>query len=557
MDKLTFKQWSTLTDLQSKVKVDENLEILDANGNTFAHIVDIIDASNYKFKSLTQPITEDAAAVLELEDELKKLDNTSYDSIDKLMRSIMKEHDITTKELHNAFVKKHDKTPDDWIKGLNEKCWDGYKQVGMKKKGKRVVPNCVKEEGLRDWFGKSKSKDGKSGWVNVVTGGTCASDEPGEGVPKCVSSAKRASMSDAERKSASRRKKLTDPGQQSKSGAAAPTNVPTDSPKKKMNENHKAIADGKERDEEGYMANTQMDTIISAVRKLKKNIKRGDTQLPAWVQSKITKAADYIDTVADYMDSNEMSEVSEEADKKTKGSGTKDACYTKVKSRYSVWPSAYASGALVKCRKVGAANWGNKSESIDLKSKDPLSESQGMIRFCPKCKKNETRNECRYGPKYFDMFSVPTSLSNDAYDANNNYPTNEGTSFEIGAGHNAAKKTAKIRNLATGTTNSNEKSAALKKLSGPSLPLADSIIHPGQLTTEDYQRIQSTGNVYTILFSWRGRPMMNLQLFFPNMKRPSKQEVTSQVEKLYPGAVVLQWRPSVTDPTKPIIVIQN
>ncbi len=39
-----------------------------------------------------------------------------------------------------------------------------------------------------------------------------------------------------------------------------------------------------------------------------------------------------------------------------------DACYHKVKSRYKVWPSAYASGALVKCRKVGAKNWGNKSK---------------------------------------------------------------------------------------------------------------------------------------------------------------------------------------------------
>lgn len=38
--------------------------------------------------------------------------------------------------------------------------------------------------------------------------------------------------------------------------------------------------------------------------------------------------------------------------------GEKDACYHKVKSRYKVWPSAYASGALVKCRKVGASNWG-------------------------------------------------------------------------------------------------------------------------------------------------------------------------------------------------------
>ena len=48
--------------------------------------------------------------------------------------------------------------------------------------------------------------------------------------------------------------------------------------------------------------------------------------------------------------------------------GKKDKCYYKVKARYDVWPSAYASGALVKCRKVGAKNWGNKSkkkESIE------------------------------------------------------------------------------------------------------------------------------------------------------------------------------------------------
>jgi hypothetical protein len=39
--------------------------------------------------------------------------------------------------------------------------------------------------------------------------------------------------------------------------------------------------------------------------------------------------------------------------------GEKDACYHKVKSKYKVWPSAYASGALVQCRKKGAKNWGN------------------------------------------------------------------------------------------------------------------------------------------------------------------------------------------------------
>jgi hypothetical protein len=193
----------------------------------------------------------------------------------------------------------------------------------------------VKEGNLNKWFGDSKSKGGKPGWVNVVTGGTCASDEPGEGVPKCVSSEKRASMTKAERLSAARRKKAADKNQQSKSDAAKPTYVSTDKPKKKMNE---------------------------------------------------------------------------ESDVKGKGSGTKDACYTKVKSRYSVWPSAYASGALVKCRKVGAANWGNKSESINLSSKDSISEEMSM-RYCPKCEKDETRDVCKYGPKYWDMFSLPSRLS--------------------------------------------------------------------------------------------------------------------------------------------------
>jgi len=52
--------------------------------------------------------------------------------------------------------------------------------------------------------------------------------------------------------------------------------------------------------------------------------------------------------------------------------GEKDACYKKVKSRYSVWPSAYASGALSKCRKVGAKNWGNKTKKEQFEGEDRL-----------------------------------------------------------------------------------------------------------------------------------------------------------------------------------------
>ena len=48
--------------------------------------------------------------------------------------------------------------------------------------------------------------------------------------------------------------------------------------------------------------------------------------------------------------------------KKKKKAKKRDACYYKVKARYKIWPSAYASGALVQCRKKGAKNWCNKSK---------------------------------------------------------------------------------------------------------------------------------------------------------------------------------------------------
>jgi len=291
-------------------------------------------------------------AVQELEDKLKTLNDTSYDSIDKVMRRIMKKHDMTAKQLHNAFVDKHQKTPDDWIN----------------------------EGTLHHWFKGSKSKDKKPGWVQA-DGSPCA-NEPGETkTPKCFSSGRLRSLKKKGKKglsiirSAVRRKRQKDKGQQQKSGAAKPTNVPT-------------FAKGK-------------------------------------------KDKNYVKAEPGIRESMELNEARK--DKPGKGSGTKDACYYKVKSRYDVWPSAYASGALVKCRKVGADNWGTKSEEIiigegkkcwpEYKKKGTkkmfgktynncvkANEEMEMKRYCPKCEKVETRAECRYGPKYWDMFSLPAPL---------------------------------------------------------------------------------------------------------------------------------------------------
>ena len=196
----------------------------------------------------------------------------------------------------------------------------------------------VSEEGLRDWFGKSKSKDGKKGWVNVVTGDSCASDKPGEGIPKCVSSAKRASMSKKERRAAAAAKRREDPGQQRKSGAAAPTMVKTDRKKKTKKEEVELLD-----------AYGETFAVIQDI-----------------VKPEPMKPTDSKVDLTTY----DIEAMTEAKDKKGKGSGTKDACYNKVKSRYSVWPSAYASGALVKCRKVGAANWGNKKEDFTYEFND-------------------------------------------------------------------------------------------------------------------------------------------------------------------------------------------
>ena len=273
---------------------------------------------------------------------------------------------------------------------VDEACWKGYEKKGMKTMFGKRYPNCVKktkkeeveppnqqddgedqnlkskekrqmqikkmvllkkmqavragagadivashepegemvEGSLHKWFSGSKSKDGKPGWVQS-DGSPCA-NEPGETkTPKCYSSSKRASMSKKELRSADARKSKKDPNQQQKSGAAKPTYVSTD--KKKMKEEN------------------EVDECWKTHKKVGMK-KKGGKMVP------------------DCRPKNE--EVVVEADKKEKGSGSKDACYHKVKARYSVWPSAYASGALVKCRRKGAANWGNSSKKEEVEYVD-------------------------------------------------------------------------------------------------------------------------------------------------------------------------------------------
>jgi hypothetical protein len=71
-----------------------------------------------------------------------------------------------------------------------------------------------------------------------------------------------------------------------------------------LDENHVAIAMGQMMDDEGSMVLNQLDQMERAVRMVRDYIGTDyEKQLPAWVQSKLTLASDYIDTVGNYLNS--------------------------------------------------------------------------------------------------------------------------------------------------------------------------------------------------------------------------------------------------------------
>jgi hypothetical protein len=227
------------------------------------------------------------------------------------------------------------------------------------------------DSSLRDWFSKSKSSDGKPGWVQLggkYAGKPCAK-QPGQTTkPKCGSSKMKRNLSKDEEEAAFRRKNRKDPNP----------------------------------DRKGKAINVATEETI-----------------------------------------NEKE-------------GKKDACYHKVKSRYSVWPSAYASGALVKCRKKGAKNWGNSTKKEEFSPAQIAAlEANGFVEL------DEAGKKCWKGYKK----AGTQKLFGKTY----NRCVKEGSFTIDPKAHNKEKRAAKIGNLARNTSNPGEKAAAEKKAKGPKL----------------------------------------------------------------------------------------
>jgi hypothetical protein len=96
---------------------------------------------------------------------------------------------------------------------LLEACWDGYQQRGMKKKGDRQVPNCVKmseqelEEDLKKWFREKWVRFGPDGKIR----GECGGRDSSEGKPKCLPASKAHGLGKKGRASSAAKKRREDP----------------------------------------------------------------------------------------------------------------------------------------------------------------------------------------------------------------------------------------------------------------------------------------------------------------------------------------------------------
>jgi len=407
--------------------------------------------------------------------------------------------------------------------------------------GRKKKMKSIKEEGLRDWFGKSKSKDGKKGWVNVVTGDSCASDKPGEGIPKCVSSAKRASMSKKERLAAAAAKRREDPGQQKKTGASKPTNVKTD--RKTRKESVELV------DAYGETFATIQDIIKPEPMK--------ETVCPRCGQNPCVCSETY-----------DIESMTEAKDRKGKGSGTKDACYHKVKSRYSVWPSAYASGALVKCRKVGAANWGNKTKKEEFEfspSQVMALEAAGLIQLNEKGQKCWKGYEKKGTKKMFGK-TYNNCVKKEEFVAEEESDRRKDERQERGGvdGNTDYKRPAKnnTKKFGTGKTAMQKE---MEKKHGKGKSAMDIVMaeirakhkkkeDKKENTNEERIRINQNGHTYAVMLNWRGKTY-TVQIFFPELRKPTRQEVEDKIRKIYPDAKVTYFAPKEFDPADPTVMV--
>ena len=185
--------------------------------------------------------------------------------------------------------------------------------------------------------------------------------------------------------------------------------------------------------------------------------------------------------------------------------GKKDACYHKVKASASVWPSAYASGRLVQCRKKGAKNYGNSTKKEEFLALPELSQIQINAMREAGIEVQVMGEDCWDG---YEKKGMKTMFGK-------RYP-------------NCVKKKKKTQKEEVEVKEQKECPKCLgegcRHCEGTGLREIDEAIRvPAQ-----------TGNVYQVMFTFKGKLML-MKIFFPEVGAPSRTDVQGALDKVYPG----------------------
>ena len=434
------------------------------------------------------------------------------------------------------------------------------------------------DSSLRDWFGKSKSSDGKPGWVQLggkYAGKPCAR-QPGQTTkPKCGSSKMKRNLSKDEEERAFRRKNRKDPNPDRKGKAInvkteefitlplhveVPTNIKEFNLglmfRESLDKNSGMLFVFEEVAQQSFhmrdtmipldIAFIRADGIIESIKQLEPN---DETSIAS--DGEILCA---IEVNRGWFAENNV-EVGDEIDIDLE-EGKKDACYHKVKSRYSVWPSAYASGALVKCRKVGAKNWGNKTkkeefsnwrseykpteyEFTDLITPDALQPTEGLGSKLlgeagKKCWKGYKKagTQKLFGKTYNRCVKAGDEVIHDG----------EQIDEKKGCNHSHEGEECPVH----GTSECGPK---FKGGDGGKMGPDKNYVKP---MGEAVQVPRKTGQIVRVFLTFRGK-MYIIQMFFPSVKVPGRNEVQAQIEKVYPGGKVRNYEVSDYEPGQPLL----
>jgi len=221
--------------------------------------------------------------------------------------------------------------------------------------------------------------------------------------------------------------------------------------------------------------------------------------------------------------------------------GEKDACYHKVKSRYKVWPSAYASGALVKCRKKGASNWGNKTKKEEYEIIDESGKKcwKGYKKVGTQKLFGKTYNRCVKEGDYWNPDPEKDRRLNDRgaklraredRGQSTSAQTKPDYSRRLKPGESymdfAKRKQAERTRKEEIECNHTKKNKKCPIHGIDECPLEEAVRIPSR-----------TGNIILVTLTWRGK-YYGIKMFFPQVTKPSRKEVQDQIEKVYPGAKV-------------------